>query len=269
MLKSLLKKFRRDSADTVLITSVICAPIIAMMFGIAADTSKNVYTSNYYNTVAQASVETAVKTIDPKGNLSHTKAIPALVREFENQVKGTSADPAKHTVEGNGYVGKCTTAEIDGVERKLPYYEITLSSGRGQNNQATTKTWKFETGDDMFFTLPGYVGGTFRVIDADIYTSTGNIALSMFGQPCQVFKSQVSAIAFGDNADLEERVKPFNMPEPQPSPSPSKTAGPSILPPGYTPQPVNPNSPNPVPGNGILTPTSVPKDDLHWPSGRG
>lgn len=240
MWRKLLKGLHKDAGDTILITSVICAPIIALMFGLAADTSKNVYTSNYYNTVAQASVETAVKTIDPKGNLSHTKAIPAFINEFNKQIKGTSVDPnnpdAKHTVEGNGYVGKCTTAEIDGVERKLPYYEITLSSGRGQKNQVTTKTWKIENGDDMFFTLPGYAGGTFRVIDADVYTSTGNVALSMFGQPCQLFKSQVSAIAFGDNVDLDERVKPFTPS----APSPSKTAGPSILPPGYSPDVVAP-----------------------------
>lgn len=228
MWRKLLNRLRRDAGDTILITSVICAPIIALMFGLAADTAKNVYTSNYYHTVAQASAETAVKEINAKGHLDYTDAIPAFINEFKKQTTASES----HTGEANTYTGRCSTAEIDGVERKLPYYEIKLSTGRGVNNTSNTRTFKFEDGQPFMFSLIGYMG-KFRVIDADVYTSTGNVALSMFGQPCQIFKSSVSAIAFGDNVDLEKAA-------PNPIFPTSPNAGKSTQPPGTSPDVIAP-----------------------------
>lgn len=230
MWKKFLKKIRSDSADSILITSIICAPLMGMFFCIATDSAKNVYTGNYYNTIAQASVETAVKTIDAKGNLVPAYTIPAFIKEFDNQIEGT-AQKNTHTAEANSYTGRCTTAEIHGVERKLPYYEVSLSTDRGVKNKASSKTWKIEAGSKPSYAVPAGSPNAFRVVSADVYTSSSNIALGMFGRPCQLFKTSVSAIAFGDNVDLKEKPAPA----PSPTPTPPKGAGPSILPPGYVP----------------------------------
>lgn len=202
-MKKLFKKLKMDSADSILTPFVIALPLLLMIFGFGFDVSKNIWAKNSYTSSAQASVQAAVKTINARGSLSND-SVRKVVSEFKIQ-NGYSAS---HTREAAAFeTAACSTAEIDGVKRKLPYYEIKLETARGNNGMAISDTWKIEANNSVpNKTLPA--NAKYRVVSADIYTSTQNSWMGVFGVPCQVFKSSVSAIAFGNNQDLIDPPKP-------------------------------------------------------------
>lgn len=206
--KKYFRKMKKDSGDTVLTGAIIMLPVIAMVFGLAVDTTKSIYASNVYTSKAQASVETAVKSINSRGSL-HKGSVERFVDEYEIQ----SSSSESHTNEMASFENeRCATAEVNGIERDLPYYEVKLGTVRGEKDAYRTATAKVENGTIISSNIKP--NEKYRVIDADVYTSQPNIALGMFGMPCQVFKSSVSAIAFGDNEDLGDGPAKATSPTP-------------------------------------------------------
>lgn len=199
MLKKFLTKLKKDSADAVLVTVIITMPLIMIAVGFAADMSKSAYVSSTYSSMSQRSVETAISSINAKGSLDNS-SVRKFVSEFREQSKGS----AFHTDETLGASGPtaCSVQKINGVDRKLPYMEVTLGTARGNSTVGTTTSWKIPDGagvtDQILDPKVKY-----KVISADVYTGSPNFILGMFGVPCQYLKSSVSAISFGDNSDLK------------------------------------------------------------------
>lgn len=193
----------KDKADAILVTAIISMPLIMIAFGFAADTAKNVYVSNTYATKAQAAIETAVKSIDSRGSLNND-SVRKFISEFDTQAKGSEVQ----TNESKSFETKsCSTAKINNVERKLPYYEIELGTARAKDTEGTSNLWKVQAGSQvvdqqLYRTDSKGKRVKYKVIRADVYNGSQNIILGMFGQPCQLVKSSVSAISFGDNTDL-------------------------------------------------------------------
>lgn len=207
MFKKLLTKLRSEKGDAVLVTAILSTPLFMIAFGLAADTAKNIYVSSSYSSAAQAAVETAVKDINARGSLTND-SVRSLVKEFKVQ----NADSIYHTKEANAFESElCSTAEINGVNRKLPYYEVTLGTARTGSSAGHTSVWKVDGSGKVTDKILSK-NTKYRVISADVYTSSQNIILGTFGQPCQLIKSSVSAIAFGDNVDLKEELAPPKPP---------------------------------------------------------
>lgn len=199
MLKELRAKLKKDSANAVLVTVVMAMPLIMIAVGFAADMSKSAYVSSSYSSMAQRSAETAVKSINSRGSLDNN-SVRKFVSEFEAQ-DGDSTFHTNETLQASK-LSTCSTRVIDGVNRKLPYYEITLGTARGVGAVGATSVWKIGSGA----TIPNKVldpAAKYKVISATVYTGSPNFILGMFGTPCQFLKSPVSAISFGDQADLK------------------------------------------------------------------
>lgn len=198
MLKKLRAKLKKDSANAVLVTVIMSMPLLMIVTGFAADMSKSAYVSSSYSSMAQRSAETAVKAIDARGSLDNNS-----VRKFIDEFK-VQNDPSKyHTNEtlNASKSGTCSTRKINGVERELPYYEITLGTARGQGQVGSTLVWQISADEAVKdkYLRPDV---KYKVINATVYTGSPNFILGMFGTPCQYLKSPVSAISFGDQADL-------------------------------------------------------------------
>lgn len=195
-----LNRINNDRADSVLIIFLVCVPLLVLVMGFVVDLNKNVNTKIAYNSMAQVSAENGVKAITPAGSLDH-RAVSAFAEEYRKQ----SSSSDYHTNETNVYKSEtCSTMEIDGVERKMPYMVIRLQEGRGTDDRQST-SWVIEgpykgTSNQV---PPKDLGkAKYRAINATVYDSSTN-AFGTFGLPdCQLHKSEVSAVAFGSNEDL-------------------------------------------------------------------
>jgi hypothetical protein len=197
MIQWMRNKRKLDKADAMLVTGILSVPFLMLIFGVAIDITKNTHLDDTYHSMAQTSIEAGVKEIDSRGSLNK-----AAVTKFVNEYKVQSKPSESHTSETNVYESKlCSTAEINGVKRTLPYYEVTLQTARGNADSSKTSKWIIE-GDKAVPNITINSALKYRVISADVYTSSENIMLGKFGIPCQVYKSSVSAIAFGSNSDL-------------------------------------------------------------------
>lgn len=209
----------RDRADSVLTTFILAVPLIALLCGMTIDVSKNIYLKGLYDQQAQTAAEAAVKSIDARGSLGNS-AIAKFQKEFELQ-SGSAANSKTGkniaTSENETYEGgACERVDItldDGTVKKnvkMPYYRLTLSTERGKSG-TKSKTIEIINGNitDKTFGLKGADANKYKVISADVYTASQNMVLGMAGSlfgsddlNCQVYKSSVSAIAFGSNQDL-------------------------------------------------------------------
>lgn len=197
-LKGILKKLKKDSGNAVLVTVVMAMPALMVAVGFAADMSKSAFVASSYASMSQRSVETAVSSINARGSLDNDS-----VRKFVSEFKIQSKSSTYHTDETlrNSEGGVCSTREIDGVKRDLPYMEVRLGTARGTGNVGQTYKWTIEDGDSVIDKTLG--SSKYKVISADVYTGSPNFILGMFGTPCQYLKSSVSAISFGNNEDLK------------------------------------------------------------------
>lgn len=193
-----IRKLRgeKDSGNSVLVTFILATPLIAMICGLAIDFALSGYLSNLYNNKAQSAVQSSIREIDARGALGE-ESVKKLVKEFEAQTSGGIKNA--QTSENAGYESEiCQTAKINGIERNLPYYEVKLSTARGETG---VKSAKIKVIDNVVPDLK--INRKYQAISADIYTSHQNIMFGMFGMPCQVHKTSVGAIAFGSDSDLK------------------------------------------------------------------
>lgn len=194
--KKLRTALSSDRGDGVLVTTLIAIPLLLLVMGFSIDLNRSVNVGIAYNSMAQASVETGVKSLDARGSMGN-RAVEAFVREYRVQ-SGNGANGG--TAETQAYnSAACATAKVEGVERRMPYIVVTLGTERGSGKQVTS-TWTVEGNDAVPTKALG--NGVYRVISADVYNSSTNLFGMLGLAPCQVHKSSVSAIAFGSNSDL-------------------------------------------------------------------
>lgn len=191
MKENFLNKISSDRADSVLIIFLVSVPLLILVMGFVVDLNKNVNTKIAYNSMAQTSAETAVKAITPSGSLDRNSVV-ALVDEYRIQSGVYKSET-------------CSTMEVDGVEREMPYMVINLQKERGEGEDGVnprTSNWVIE-GPSGRVESKNISGQTkYRAISATVYDSSTN-SFGTFGLPeCQLHRSEVSAIAFGSNEDL-------------------------------------------------------------------
>lgn len=184
--------FKSDDGDGALTLSIVFVPLAVICLGLAINTSQVVSNKFEYDTIAQSSAETAVKTIDARGNLDE-KAIKALVREHREQLEASTA-----------YSGTCNVQEINGKKVTLPYYEVRLETSRNVKGRRVSSTYKIDSSNPNTVDVPDIENKNtpYRVISAEVYTATSSPFVAIGLQPCNYHKSTVSAISFGSNRDL-------------------------------------------------------------------
>jgi hypothetical protein len=199
MFKHWFKRAQQDRADGVLVFTIISIPLLFICFGLGLDLTKNAYVKSSLNTMAQNAADRAIQNIDATGSLTAASAT-TFVNEFSRQRGKTSE--SEGTGEANAFIGGtvCSTLEIDGKERKLPYMKLTYDAGRGQATAARTGVVTVENGAVSSSTLVR--GVTYRSFNATVYEASPNFILGLAGQPCQTFRIETTAVAFGSNEDL-------------------------------------------------------------------
>ena len=191
-LKELLTQLKSDQGDGTLSLAIVFVPLAVICMGLVINTSQVVSNKFEYDTMAQSAAETAVKSIDARGNMDE-RAIRALIREHRQQMVAT-----------NAYSGACNAREIDGHQVTLPYYKVRLETSRNNAGGKVSETVKVDSSDPSNINIPQIEnkGKPYRVISAEIYTATSSPFSAIGLQSCYYHKSTVSAISFGSNRDL-------------------------------------------------------------------
>lgn len=200
MFNKLINKSKSDRGDT-LVMFVISIPFIMILMGFSININQSVNSSIEYNAIAQTSVENAVKKVDSQGSLNNN-SIQKFVNEYRIQ-SGDSSEPSRGTNESKAFQSEvCNTAEVEGVERKMPYMIVTLGTERGTDKVQSQSSWTIEgVGSDAVEQKP--LGSEkYKVISATVYNTSTSLWGAVGLSDCQLHKSQVSAISFGSNTDL-------------------------------------------------------------------
>jgi hypothetical protein len=191
------KAFTRDKADAVLIWGIISIFFLVIVAGFGIDLTKNWLLAGTYNSMVQTSSDTAVKTINSKGSLTDASA-SKLISEFEKQNNDSLA-----TNEVQNYNSElCTDVTVGGEVHKAPYYVISFSEGRGNENISNSRILVSEAGGPLQVQQAGKKDASYKTITVDVYNSRSNIFLGMAGITCQQFKSHSSSVAYASDADL-------------------------------------------------------------------
>lgn len=177
--------------------------MLVMAFGININQAVNI--SNEAKSKAQASVETAVKSLNSQGSLGNA-SVQSFVNEYHIQdhaKSGQAKNATSGTSDSSATASKqCSTMEIDGVKHQMPYMIVKLGTERGKNKVASNQIWTIE-GTTNTVPTKSLNNVKYKVISATVYSANTN-TFSFPGVPaCQLHKSEVSAIAFGSNSDTK------------------------------------------------------------------
>lgn len=209
MIKWLRKRLASDRGDAVLVTGIVSIPLFFICMGMAIDVTSNVVQKQAYASMATSSAESAIRNIKADGGLDQT-AIDAFVVEYKIQRDSKAdlrSDPGAGSSETSGRRGTCTTAEINGVERTLPYMEVRLDTQRNQGTSGLATSPYIMEGNEEIAKPSIPSNRTYRVIEATVYEANNNMIMGMFGgNVCQVHENKVSAVAFGNQRDLNDVV---------------------------------------------------------------
>lgn len=185
-------RLKSDRGDGTLIMFIVSVPLFVILLGFCINTNNSVTAKTEFDTMAQTSAETSIKTLKADGTLGQ-KSVEKFIDEYRSQFKNSHGIVSSE---------QCSTAEVDGKKVKLPYYKVVLDSGRGKGVKHASSTWVVEGNGSVDDKTSALRGKKFKTLTAEVYTATPNI-FSSFGVPsCQVHKSSVSAIAFGSRKDV-------------------------------------------------------------------
>lgn len=199
-MKKLMNTLNDDKADSALIIFLLSIPLLLIVMGFVTDLNKNVNAKIAFNTAAQESAQSSVRTVNAAGSLN-SEAATAFVNEYNYQISPSGS----HTNEIGAYKSEtCNTVMVNGTEQKAPYIQIKLNAERGSNAKGSGASSETATsiGGGALSNLDRLNNtGDYKVISAEVYdTSTNNWAF--FGLPnCQTHHSTVSAVTFGSNED--------------------------------------------------------------------
>lgn len=219
-MKRIFKRLKSNTADSVMVLALTSVVFLVLIIGFTMDVNKNINTGNAFTSMAQTSAETAVKQVDSSGSLGNN-AIIAFVNEYAAQISQNESQ----TNETQAYrTTECSTVSINGADKKLPYFEITLKTGRGTDGKESIDTKKIEGAITINSNGIATVDKSkippldkskippseerehkYTVISAEVYDATENLFSSL--GPCQLRHSSVSAISFASNTDLDSSKK--------------------------------------------------------------
>lgn len=198
---------RDDRGDGILVMGVIFIPLMVIVAGLAMDLMKAVYIKSSFQSYGQEAVSNAVRYVNDRGGLTESAVFYAIAN-YMAQTNGsagvTSASTTAGTNEVRGFVrqGQCTEVNVPGVGvKKAPYIVVKLKAKRGKDEPASN-TWVYESSIPTM--QSGAMNPTDRVLEMTVYEAVPNIMLGMAGVPCQEFRTEVSAITFGNQEDISE-----------------------------------------------------------------
>lgn len=221
-----LKKIRReaDRGDAVLVTTLISIPLLCLCFAFATGISMATWQKTSYISAAQAAATASLQSTESNGYLGRV-TMERFVNEYLSQTGRSTALALEGggTAAGQGSAAgetetfnseECSTAIIDGVERKLPYIEVQLDITRssGETSISTYPYWSEGVNGVLQNPRGGHGtavdGQQYRVINAKVWEASKNV--TWFGvtadtprdMTCQPYNVDVSGILFGNNEDL-------------------------------------------------------------------
>lgn len=200
-----LRKLRSSRGDSVLVPAMISSILVIALAGLVMDMSKNFAAKDTFSVMAQQSANASVKTADHRGSLNWD-VLPVIEKEYKEQKFGKEGTADAVALSGRG---GCNTAMIDlsgdgnrDTEVKLPYYKVTLETGRGVNSDPEHKRMVHFTEGQTPHPPELSPGVKYTSVNVVVYDSVSNFVLSMVGMPCQTIESNVSSITFGSMEDV-------------------------------------------------------------------
>lgn len=194
----ILRRFRNDRADGVLVMFFIAVPLFTLLLGFGININTAIDAKTEYTAMAQTSTDTAVKSLSSNGSLG-TDSVTKFVQQYRTQYQNSS---------GAVRIGNnCTSGEVDGETRQFPYAKIQLDTTTRSPGDPTTSAAVY-TAEGMS-QAPVNIKQLdpkvkYRVITVTVYTASSNL-LDIFGIPsCQSHQSVASSVAFGSNSDLND-----------------------------------------------------------------
>lgn len=192
IMKSLKEFFTSDKADSVLVTTMIAMPFFMLISGFAIDIGKNMFVHDAHHSQAQSAAQSAVRNIDSTGSMT-ADSIVTFHNSLDRQFSG-DADVAV-------WDGNCNIQD----DATYPSYTIHFQAENYEGGTDTNRSGIFEytAGENFDEKLHEFIvqGGidpqqVYRVVSAEVNTSSQNIMLGMFGMPCQNYTSSVNAGTF-------------------------------------------------------------------------
>lgn len=241
--RSKISKDNKDKGDAVLVTMIIAIPLFFLCMGFATDITNNIVQGQAYASMASQSSETAIKSIKGNGSLwqgvnakkQPAGSVTAFVNEYLRQRDGVASGAevaGASSLETKAMRGHCTTAEVNGITRTLPYIEVNLDTQRTAGISTNASTAFTSEGGGPIKNGVYSENKIYRVLTATVYEANKNMILGVVDMPCQVHKSVVSAVSFGSKEDLVDQIVPTTGPSTPTVPVPTS--------PGTTPLPTTP-----------------------------
>lgn len=192
-----------DSGDAVIVTVIIAIPLLILLGAfVLGESWMFTHNAEAFDMTAQRAVEASVAHVGASGNIGPTSVKAAV----SNYMDLSKKSPTWRT---KGGCEKATIVDDRGakVVHSMPYMVITTHSGRSAHGQAT-QTWISEGGKPpRLVGPPGRISSTNHVISAVVYDSTRNpFAIGPF-HTCQTKRSEVSAITFASNSDVDDATR--------------------------------------------------------------
>lgn len=214
--KNLKKRLKSDTASGTFIIFIIMLPIFLMAMGFAFDVAKNGYVKSQYNEMLQNVSTEAVRYVGTNGTLAGGSSAMLVAQNVVNKYEHFMAEenPSTSTIMSayNRPIGSdssapaCSTLEIDGATRQLPFMKISFSGDRhgAIGSEATTENvyWSpREEGGNLQGTLANDLINLHSV-NVEVYDASPNFLLGMFGMNCQKLDFKISSITFGNQEDV-------------------------------------------------------------------
>lgn len=190
MKKIFKKNFFNDKAEGVITpVFIIAAPMFILILGMVVNIGMHINSKIEYNEIAQRAAQASIMKINANGSLGN-ESIQSFVDTYNSQLS------TSNVITSN----ECNKSMINGVERKLPYFEIKLDVDRKIGN-SQNQVWSF-SGEGKVPTQYINPSVKYRVLSADVYTQSKNLFSSMGISSCAPHKTSISSTAFGSNRDL-------------------------------------------------------------------
>lgn len=188
------KTFFNERGSGTLVVALWSIVLLLFLLSFAFDLTKNHNMKNIQNSIAQASAEAGVRKIDKTGSLDN-KSIEEAIRVYKLERNKNTSEFLAYSQTNT----QCSTINVNGVKRKVPYFEFYLTTDRGsESNKALVQVHNNDTAS----VLTKNTGQHYKVINMKVYDSVNNFALGFIGLPCQEIISTVKATAFASQEDI-------------------------------------------------------------------
>lgn len=205
---------KSDAGDALLVMSIFFCIFFTLCAGLAIDLTKAVQTKGQYQLMAQDATSAAARNVDLKGNIK-----PVAVNDVISVYNARFAGVARNDTEVGTYDatsggrGQCKTVKVPGAgEKTAPYMILTIANRMGDNannrrQSDSHASWTSEDGKLVSdLSNPDYDGDAHRYysVRAEIWDTSPNFMMGMWGRPCQQLYTTVSSVTFGSQEDVDD-----------------------------------------------------------------